>query len=737
MNHGDFSKSPISIDELVAQLPRTYGEDEVHLVRDAYAIANEAHADIPRASGEPYIIHPLAVAGILADLRLDAKAIAAGLLHDVAEDTSISLAEIGKLFGPDVATLVDGVTKLEKIESISRPEGSEGQPTINPRLRSQRDETLRKLFLAMSQDIRVVLIKLADRLHNVRTLGPLKEHKRRRIARETLEIYAPLANRLGIWQIKWELEDGAFRWLEPEVYKTIATNLQRRRSERNQFITRVIGILQNEMQKLGITALVEGRPKHIYSIYRKMQRKGVELEQVYDTEAVRIMVDEVSDCYVALGAVHGLWRPIPGEFDDYIANPKDNMYRSLHTAVVGPDGHSLEVQIRTHEMHRSAELGIAAHWRYKEQVKRDVEFENKLAWLRGLMLDWQSDTTNATEFVDSMQSDVFADRVYVFTPQGDLKDLSAGSTPIDFAYMVHTEVGHRCRGARVNSKLVSLDFRLRNGDIVEIITSKRGGPSRDWMNPSLGFTATNRARAKIRQWFRKQSREENIQQGTETLNRELKRLNIERSHDSIAKLFGYDKVDDFYAALGFGDINTPQVAGKVLDIDHKEREEAREESSFPSSYPVSSEGVTVLGVADLLSRTGMCCNPIPGQAIIGYVTRGRGVTVHRATCPNVAHMIKKDPARVVEVSWGHATEQTHPVHILVEAYDRSGLLRDIANLVASERINMLDAQATTAIKGHLARVEATLQIKDAEQLSRVLARIERLPNVTEVRRWHA
>ncbi len=748
MTNGDFTKPPGTLEELIEHLPRTYTDEDIQLIRSAYEMANMAHADVPRASGEPYIIHPLAVAGILADLRLDAKTIAAGLLHDVAEDTTITIEEIGKRFGSDVASLVDGVTKLEKIGRIGLGEEKEdnqnGPKTeqtaaVNPRLRSQRDETLRKLFLAMGKDIRVVLIKLADRLHNVRTLGHLKEHKRRRIARETLEIYAPLANRLGIWQIKWELEDSSFRWLEPAIYKRIAADLQNRRTERLAFIGNVISIIQSELQKLGVAAVVEGRPKHIYSIYRKMQRKGVELEQVYDTEAVRIMVDEISDCYVALGAIHGLWRPVPGEFDDYIANPKDNMYRSLHTAVVGPEGHSLEVQIRTHEMHRSAELGIAAHWRYKEQVKRDVEFENKLAWLRGLMMDWQSEVTDASEFVDSMQSDFFADRVYVFTPQGDLKDLSAGSTPIDFAYLVHTEVGHRCRGARVNGKLVPLDFRLRNGDMVEIITSKRGGPSRDWMHPSLGFTKTNRARSKIRQWFRKQSREENIQQGMESLNRELKRLNIERSHDSIGKLFGYDKVDDFYAALGFGDINTQQVASKVLDMDRKDRDEgaAQEEHTFTPAVPVSSEGVTVLGVADLFSRTAMCCNPIPGQEIIGYVTRGRGVTIHRATCPNLAHMIKKDPARVVEVSWGQAAERTHPVHVRVQAFDRPGLLRDIANLLAGERINMLDAHATTGNKGHLAQVEATLQIRDAEQLSRILARIERLPNVTEVRRWHA
>ncbi|HNS01192.1 MAG TPA: bifunctional (p)ppGpp synthetase/guanosine-3',5'-bis(diphosphate) 3'-pyrophosphohydrolase [Anaerolineae bacterium] len=759
MPNEEFLDSPTTLEELIARLPRTYSDEDILLIRNAYALASEAHADVPRASGEPYIIHPLAVAGILAELRLDAKAIAAGLLHDVAEDTSISIAEIGKRFDADVASMVDGVTKLEKISQIgvkpskeeqeeeaeqagvsapARPRREEREAPP-PRLRSQRDETLRKLFLAMSKDIRVVLIKLADRLHNVRTLNHLKEHKRRRIARETLEIYAPLANRLGIWQIKWQLEDGAFRWLEPAIYKKIATDLQARRAEREQSIAYVTRIIQNDLQKLGIVAVVEGRPKHIYSIYRKMQRKGIELERVYDTQAVRVMVDEISDCYVVLGAIHGLWRPIPGEFDDYIANPKDNMYRSLHTAVVGPDGHSLEVQIRTYEMHRSAELGIAAHWRYKEQVKRDVEFENKLAWLRGLMIDWQGEVADASEFVDSMQTDFFADRVYVFTPQGDLKDLSAGSTPIDFAYMVHTEVGHRCRGARVNGRLVPLDFRLRNGDIVDIITSKRGGPSRDWMNPSLPYTKTSRARSKIRQWFRKQSREENIQQGLETLNRELKRLNIERSHDSIAKLFGYDKVDDFYAALGFGDINTQQVASKVLDMDRKEKDETPsvEESSFIAAPYTSTEGVTVLGVADLFNRTAMCCNPIPGQEIIGYVTRGRGVTIHRATCPNLAHMIKKDPARIVEVSWGQAAEKTHPVHIRVEAYDRSGLLRDIANLVAGERINMLDARATTGIKGNLAQVEATLQIKDAEQLSRILARIERLPNVTEVRRWHA
>jgi GTP pyrophosphokinase len=608
---------------------------------------------------------------------------------------------------------------------------------VDPKLRSQRDETLRKMFLAMAEDIRVVMIKLADRLHNIRTLGHLKDHKRRRIARETLEIYAPLANRLGIWEMKWELEDGAFRWLEPQVYKQISQGLQQRRDERTAYINQVIAQLQDELQKTGVSAIVTGRPKHIYSIYRKMQRKGVELEKIYDTEAVRILVDDIADCYHALGVVHGLWRPIPGEFDDYIANPKDNMYRSLHTAVVGPGGRNLEVQIRTHEMERTAEYGIAAHWRYKEQTRADIEFENKLAWLRSLM-EWRNDVGDAGEFVDSMRSDVFGDRVYVFTPRGEIKDLPAGSTPIDFAYAVHTEVGHRCRGARVNGKLVSLDYRLRNGEQVEIITAKRGGPSRDWLNPALGYTATRQARNKIRSWFRKQSREENVQQGQDILLRELRRLNVERSHESIARLFGLDRVDDLYAAIGFGDFNTQQIASRVLDAERKEQEEAAartaQQEAAPSDIPISSEGITVLGVGDLLSRTAMCCNPMPGQEIIGYVTRGRGVTIHRKTCPNVLGMLKKDPERMVQVAWGQAAERTHPVRITVEAFDRSGLLRDIAALVADERINMRDASATTGIKGNLARVTATLEIRDAEQLSRILTRIERLPNVTEARR---
>ncbi len=731
----DLSSVPTNLDELMQRLPRTFLDADRERIREAYQFAADAHSDNKRASGEPYILHPLAVAGILAELRLDPNTIIAGLLHDVVEDTAYKLDDLASRFGDQVAALVDGVTKLEDMKKFSDQQKA-AQMAVDPKLRSQRDETLRKMFLAMAEDIRVVIIKLADRLHNIRTLKHLKEHKRRRIARETLEIYAPLANRLGIWQIKWELEDGSFRWLEPNIYKQISSSLQQRREEREAYVNRVIEQIQIELQGDRVMALVEGRPKHIYSIYRKMQRKGVELEQIYDTEAVRILVDEVSECYAALGVIHGLWRPIPGEFDDYIANPKDNMYRSLHTAVVGPGGHNVEVQIRTHEMHRTAEYGIAAHWRYKEGTRRDAAFEKKLAWLRTLM-DWRNDIADAGEFVDSMRSDVFGDRVYVFTPQGDIKDLPAGSTPIDFAYAIHTEIGHRCRGGRVNGRLVPLDYNLRNGEQVEIITSKLGGPSRDWLNPNLGYTATSRARNKIRQWFRKQSREENIQQGQDVLLRELRRLNTERSHESIAKLFGHEKTDDFYAAIGFGDINTQQIASKVLDAERREEDELRQkEHPEASDIPISSEGITVLGVEDLLSRTAMCCNPMPGQAIVGYVTRGHGVTIHRADCPNLRHLAGKEPERVVQVSWGQAAERSHPVPITVHAFDRSGLLRDIASLVADERINMRDASATTGIKGHLAKVTATLEIRNSEQLSRILTRIERLPNVTQARRGH-
>ncbi len=695
-------------------------EQDLDLLRRAYAVTEKAHAGQKRASGEPYVQHSLAVAQILAELRMDVKAIAAGLLHDVVEDTSLTIEDLRQTFDDEIADLVDGVTKLKKIED--QRAGREG-------LDAQELESLRKMFLAMFRDIRVVLIKLADRLHNMRTVAALPEARRRRFCRETLEIFAPLANRLGIWQWKWELEDLAFRHLAPEKYKEIARLLAERRHDREKSVQRYIAILQRKLKEHGIEAEVTGRPKHIYSIYRKMERKGLPFDQIHDVRGLRVIVDTIPQCYTALGVVHTLWRPIPGEFDDYIATPKDNMYRSLHTAVVADDGKTLEVQIRTHEMHRTAEYGIAAHWRYKEGGKRDVIFEQKIAWLRQLM-EWRQDVTDAAEFVNALKTDLFQDRVYVFTPRGDVIDLPAGSTPIDFAYHIHTEIGHRCRGAKVNGKLVSLDYQLRNGDQVEILTARRGGPSRDWLNPALGYVKTSRARSKIRQWFRRQDREQNIAQGRELLERELKRLGMEgMSHEAVARLFEYEKTEDFLAAIGYGDINSHQIATKVLEAERREQPPPFPPAAPATPQPSLAEEVTVQGTGGLLTHLARCCNPLPGDEIVGYITRGRGVTVHRRDCPNVLNT--REPERLIEVEWG-VSRQTYPVSVQIVAYDREGLLRDIAGVVAAEAVNMSSVSVTT--DKNFAFFAATLEITDVAQLSRVLTKVERLPNVIEARR---
>jgi len=708
----------------LASLKDGRSEAERELLRRAFDLANQSHANQQRASGEPYIQHCLAVAQMLAELRLDTAALAAALMHDTLEDTEVTYQQLETQFGSEIATLVDGVTKLGQIDHLS------GMSDRNIKEDTQA-ESLRKMFLAMVDDVRVVLIKLADRLHNMRTLSSLPEHKRKRIARETLEIFAPLANRLGIWQIKWELEDLALRHLEPGIYKEIATLIDERRPDRERYITKVVSQVREELKKANINAEVTGRPKHIYSIYRKMKRKGVDFDQIYDVRGVRVTVETTRDCYAALGVIHSLWRPVPGEFDDYIATPKDNMYRSLHTAVVGPEGKPLEVQIRSYEMHYTAELGIAAHWRYKEGHKQDLVFDNKIAWLRQLM-EWRQEVTDAHEFINSLKTDVFQDRVYTFTPKGDIMDLPAGSTPIDFAYHIHTEVGHRCRGAKANGRLVALDYQLRSGDQVEILTAKRGGPSRDWLNPHLGYVKTSRARSKIRQWFKRQNREENIIQGRETLERELKRLGLDETpYDQIAKKFSYDKVDDLMAAIGAGDINAHQIAGRALEL-AKPEEEFLEIPSVPAMPATAATGIRVSGVGDLLTHLARCCNPLPGDDIVGYITRGRGVTIHRRDCPNVLRT--NDQERLIEVAWGRELMETHPVNVRVQAYDRQGLLRDIAAIVADEAINLSAANIATRKKDNIATMMVTLEIADIDQLSRVLARIERLPNVVEARR---
>ncbi len=688
-------------------------------------MAKRAHAGQSRDSGAPYIQHPLSVALLLADIGMGPDTIAAGLLHDVVEDAEVGLGELAETFNDDVAALVDGVTKLEQMEKEQVDDrfadGGVGHSA------DREAESLRKMFIAMAQDIRVVIIKLADRLHNMRTLDPLDEARQRAFARETQEIFAPLASSLGIWQWKWELEDLSFRYLDPQTYDWMKNMIAERRPDREGSIRRYTDILRDKVTEEGMTADIKGRPKHMYSIHRKMLRKDVPFEQVYDVRGIRVITDNEPDCYRILGIVHSLWKPIPGEFDDYIATPKENGYQSLHTAVVADDGKTLEVQIRTAEMDRMAEYGVAAHWRYKESGRPDPSFDTKIAWMRSLV-EWQRELTDADEFVDAMKTDIFQDRVYTFTPDGDIIDLPAGSTPIDFAYHIHTEVGHRCRGARVNDKWVGLDYRLKTGDRVKIITDKQASPSRDWLNPALAYVATSRARSKIRRWFRRQDRRQNIVEGRDLVERELKHLGVEDlKHESVAELFGYERLSDFHAAVGFGDINAQQIASKVAELSAEEEKELLPVE--PPSLPESVEGIQVQGTGGLMTRIARCCSPLPGEEIVGYVTRGRGVTVHRRDCLNVLRF--GDRERLIEVDWG-SQAQTVPVAVHISAYDRTGLLHEIAGVISDEKINM--SAANVSRDKNIATLYITLEITDIAQLSRILNKIESLPNVIEAKR---
>ncbi len=731
----------IPLEKLMDQLPNTYSLADRELVRRAYRLAEEAHQEQKRNSGEPYINHCLAVASILADLRVPPEVVAAGLLHDTVEDTAVTLEDIRREFGDVVASLVDGVTKLSNLPRVSHNGHEEHPPSPGTEneevelLKSQAalgrrpdmvSETLRKTFLAMGDDVRVVLIKLADRLHNMRTLGYMPEEKRRRIGKQTLEIYAPLANRLGIWQIKWELEDLAFRYVNPEKYKEIAEQLTERRPDREAQIEAIIQALKRLLSQNNIQAEISGRPKHIYSIYRKMTQKGKSFDLVRDLRAVRLIVPDIPACYATLGIIHTHWRPIPGEFDDYIAAPKDNFYQSLHTAVIYDDGKPLEVQIRTPEMHQNAEYGIAAHWKYKEGAPRDKAYEQRITWLRKMM-EWRSDVDDAQEFVESMKTDVFQDRVYVFTPRGDIIDLAAGSTPIDFAYHVHTDIGHRCRGARVNGKLVTLDRELKTGDQVEILTAKRGGPSRDWLNPNLGLVKTQRARAKIKAWFKKQDYEQNLASGRAILERELNRLGInEINFDKLARQLELRSPEELFVALGTGDMSVSKIV-KALS----ENEQATDllTAGAPTSEVDSANAIDVVGLKGLLTSIAKCCNPTPGDEIVGYITRGRGATVHRLDCPNILRTRERE--RLVRVTWGEHV-RTYPVPVRIHAYDRQGLMGDISNLLNNEGINIADVTVKT--HQNLADIKLVIEVRNIEQLSRVLTRLENLPNIMEAQR---
>ena len=698
-------------------LARHYPQADLTALHDAFEFAQLAHRDQTRETGEPYVTHPLAAAQILADIGIDPVAVMAALLHDIPEDTDFTLDDLEERFGPEVAQLVDGVTKLSKFSTHSHEE--------------QQAENIRKMFLAMADDIRVVLIKLADRLHNMRTLYALPSDKQARIARQTLEIYAPLAERLGIWSVKWELEDLAFKTLEPAAYRELARMLDTRRKSRELFIHRAIEELRPALARAGIEAELSGRPKHLYSIRKKMQRKGAEIGEIYDVYAIRILVDEIKDCYAALGVVHSLWHPIPNQFDDYIAVPKPNLYQSLHTAVISIEGQPLEIQIRTHAMHQVSEVGIAAHWRYKEGSRADREYDAKLAWLRQVM-DWQRDVSDATEFVEGVKLDVFQDQVFVFTPKGEVKDLPAGATPLDFAYRIHTDIGHRCIGAKINNRLVPLDYRLKNGDIVEIVTTKgEHGPSRDWMN----LVRTNHAREKIRQWFKRQERDENIAHGRESLERELRRLartslgavGQDRILE-IARAYKFDNLDDFYAAVGYGAIGAPQVVSRLGVVDDAQ---LALPPTAPPTSPSRQGGVRVNGVGDLMVRFGKCCHPIPGDPIIGFITRGKGVTVHLKNCQTV--LGERETARLIEVEWEGQVQQTYPISVRIEAYDRTGLVADITQVVAENKVNIMSANVSVT-PDRTATVRATLEVASVAQLARVMSRLEQLKDVISVQR---
>jgi GTP pyrophosphokinase len=734
----------MALENLLKVLPDNYSVVDRETITRAYQFAEKAHSGQKRASGEPYITHCEAVAIILAELRVPPAVVIAGLLHDTVEDTTVTLDDIRNEFSDEIARLVDGVTKLTNLPRVSRAdqqkneiassepsdetEENEGVGTISQRSRRKdlANETLRKTFLAMGDDIRVVLIKLADRLHNMRTLGFMPEQKRRRIARETLEIFAPLANRLGIWQMKWELEDLAFRYVDPDKYKEIAEKLAERRKDRETEIEQIIQHLKKTLDEAGIQAEITGRPKHIYSIYRKMQEKSRPFEMVLDLRAVRLIVADVPACYAALGVIHTHWRPIPHEFDDYIAAPKDNFYQSIHTAILYDDGKPLEVQIRDTSMHQNAEYGIAAHWRYKEKGPRDETFDRRINWLRKLM-DWRQDVEDAQEFVDGMKSDVFEDRVYVFTPRGDIIDLPSGSTPIDFAYHVHTEIGNRCRGAKVNGKLVTLDYNLKTGDQVEVLTAKQGGPSRDWLNSNLDLVKTQRARSKIRQWFKRQDREQNLTQGKLALEREFHRLGLGNVDlEKLSRAFEYKTLEDLYVAIGDGDISTGRLVNRLSEVD-KDKDPLLQ--AHPTETKITNDSVTVLGLKGLLTSMARCCNPAPGDEIVGYITRGRGATIHRRDCPNILRM--KDKERIVKVSWGEA-QKTFPIMIQIKAYDRQGLMGDISNTLSNENVNLQDINLK--VTHNLATINLLIDVEDIEQLSRLLTRIENLPNVMEAHR---
>jgi len=678
----------------------------------------------------------LEIAEILADLKLDQDSLVAAVIYRGVREGKVQLADVHQRFGPVVAKLIEGVLRMAAISA-----------SLNPReslvLGSQTQvDNLRRMLVAMVDDVRVALIKLAERTCAIRAVKNADDDKRHRVAREVFDIYAPLAHRLGIGHIKWELEDLSFRYLEPEQYKQIAQLLHERRLDREQYIDNVVQQLRDELTAAGIQPEIDGRAKHIYSIWRKMQKKGLQFSQIYDVRAVRVLVPEVRDCYTALGIVHTLWRHIPKEFDDYIANPKENGYRSLHTAVLGPEGKVLEVQIRTLAMHEEAELGVCAHWRYKgtDVNSSSDHYEEKIAWLRQV-LEWHEELGDIGGLADQLRVDIEPDRVYVFTPDGHAIDLPKGATPLDFAYRVHTEIGHNCRGAKVNGRIVPLNYSLQTGEQVEIITSKQGSPSRDWLNPNLGYITTSRSRAKIVHWFKLQARDQNVAAGKALLERELGRLDLPPvDFDKVAEKANLKNAEDMFAALGAGDLRLAHLVNLAQQLVEPERGydqlELIPRRSAP--YKPGKRGdVQIQGVGNLLTQMAGCCQPLPGDPIVGYITLGRGVSIHRQDCPSVLQLSGREPERIIQVSWGPVPEKTYPVEIFIRAYDRSGLLRDISQMLLNERINVLSMNTRSNKEDSTAQMLLTIEIPGLNALGRLLSRISQLPNIIEAKRQRA